>query len=146
MIETCDAGNGLEEVWQVAVPSPLEHFSAVFVVPHHLCSVHHAWVINHLGNVWDARDWCFPILLLNKTKGPIRQKLGVPWHHETTCKCFPVRTLHMKYQMMKLFLFCPVQLSACRSACSSPSPQLEKKWSSKLIISSDPFWMRIPIY
>ena len=56
----------------------------------------------------------------------------------------PVITLHSRYQITKLFLFCPVQLSACNSAWSSPIPQLLKKWSSRLITSSDPFWITCP--
>ena len=53
--------------------------------------------------------------------------------------CRPVRTRHIRYCIMQVFLFCPQQLSAWRCTSCSPKPYFSKKKCSNDTTQLAPF-------
>ena len=51
----------------------------------------------------------------------------------------PLWTLHIRYHIIIAFLFCPLQLSACRRRCFSPMAKLVKKWCNREMTALAPF-------
>ena len=117
-------------------PAPISgrHDGTTILHPDQLADVTCCGLLDHTGQVVQRADVGSAKLLLMKPKQASGENFV--WPAIMKCKwmdwCRPVSTLHMRYCTMVLFLFWPLELSACRLACDSPRPWWLKKKSSTL--------------